>query len=420
MNTASKNSPPFIIWTLQRTGGTNLARQLFERSGLLSKLEQLVDADIAPAWLAKIDSQWKLHEPFNMGDEERIFGPITEGWMVSKNKKILEGAIDVICKHRLPLKHCVEMVPWEVSAALARISSRHGYRHLFLRRENAANRLLSLHFAKMSGIWGREFLANVELQEKIFSEPLPVNDLIAHEIKCTERLGRTWKLLQSLGSDPFSISFEDIYEASTDDAGRKAIYSLLEFLDLTAGSNSNEKFARDLMTQGEQGTRNAYGNFKGIQSLEKRLKQVKRPPFANRVYPIAITNDCAQSPQIVHASMDLHPKGVQPGVGFDIGGVLVVEEALLEQSTIYMVTEGGEQRVQWGIPSPAIAKMYANATNSAAARFKLNGMKCRAGSRVDFVLRYGSGDSMPLFRVQVGSNAMSSNNRNNIDIGKAC
>ncbi len=48
------NVRPFIIWTLQRTGGTNLTVRLVELSGLESF----------------------PHEPFNI---ERIHGHITKG-----------------------------------------------------------------------------------------------------------------------------------------------------------------------------------------------------------------------------------------------------------------------------------------------------------------------------------------------------
>lgn len=48
MAATSANVKPFIIWTLQRTGGTNLAQRLVELSGL----------------------KGAQHEPFNKGHKQ--------------------------------------------------------------------------------------------------------------------------------------------------------------------------------------------------------------------------------------------------------------------------------------------------------------------------------------------------------------
>ena len=58
----SKNGAPFIIWTLQRTGGTNLAKCLIEYSGLLeaAKGGAVNGIDIAlQEELGAIDEQWR-------------------------------------------------------------------------------------------------------------------------------------------------------------------------------------------------------------------------------------------------------------------------------------------------------------------------------------------------------------------------
>jgi hypothetical protein len=408
----TKNPQPFIIWTLQRTGGTNLAQRLFERSGLIEAAPHM-HAPNAPAlrWLEGLDSQWKLHEPFNMGSQDRIFGSASEHWSVTQDRKALDRSVDEICSLHLPMKHCVEMVPWEISASLARAATRHGYRHLFLYRENGLNRLLSLQFAKLSGVWGPQFLGERQLQEKIFEDPLPVNDLLEHETSCNELLVKAWRLMYTLGSDPVAVKFEAIYEAETPEAGKAMVLSMLEFLDLSEDAQGDDRFAAEMVTHGNQGTRDEYSNFKGIPALQEGLRKLKRPPLASRFYPVDVKTTCSDQPMVVHAALDLLPKTVHPGFGFDVGGVLVVKENLLDQAGIYALTENTERRVQWGIPSPAVAKQFGSELNSHSARFKISKMRCRAGEKVDLVLRYGDGGSMPLFQLHVGEQAVDPANR---------
>jgi len=145
--------------------------------------------------------------------------------------------------------------------------------------------------------------------------------------------------------------------------------------------------------------------------LEEGLRQMKRPPLAARLYPVNAKTTCSDEPMVVHATLDVLPKSVHPGFGFDVGGVLVVQAKLLDQAGIYALTENAERRVQWGIPSPAVAKQFGSELNSHSARFKISKMKCRAGEKVDFVLRYGDGASVPLFQVQVGDQAVAANNK---------
>ena len=114
--------PPLLIWTLQRSGGTNLTRRLEVLAGLAHG----------------------EHEPFNV---EREFGHITRDWLARPDRATLDTAMHAACTQRRLIKHCVELVPWEVSQALAEQSVDLGYRHLFLYREQPRDRLLSLTFA---------------------------------------------------------------------------------------------------------------------------------------------------------------------------------------------------------------------------------------------------------------------------------
>src|SRR5687767_10672415 len=102
----------FIIWTLQRTGGTNLARRLFERASLVEAAREKVQepGSIGAKWLGAVASQWSFHEPFNYGKKSRIFGPVTERWVTTNDRQALDTALAEICSLRIGLKHCVEMV----------------------------------------------------------------------------------------------------------------------------------------------------------------------------------------------------------------------------------------------------------------------------------------------------------------------
>jgi hypothetical protein len=118
---------PFIIWTLQRTGGTNLTSRLVEKFGLK-------ETD---------------HEPFNLG---RLYGNVTKHWNDYKDAAVLHCSMQAIAAERNVIKHCMEMVPWEVTRALAEAAVHAGYKHLFLYRESPRDRLLSLHFVQKTEV----------------------------------------------------------------------------------------------------------------------------------------------------------------------------------------------------------------------------------------------------------------------------
>lgn len=245
------SASPLLIWTLQRSGGTNLTRRLEAWCGL-------------PA---------AEHEPFN---REREFGAVTQGWMDSGDRAALASAVRQACGRRGLIKHCVELVPWEVSEALAEQSSALGWRHLFLYREQPRDRLLSLVFAKRSGVWApgkaRKELGDVA---PIVSNALPVNWMIERETLCAERLNAAWALLKRLGQQPVALSFESVYQA-TPEAATQRLQTLLTELQRSGGAEADARFAQEVLGRGDQGTREHYSEFRGIARLEAALKTVAR------------------------------------------------------------------------------------------------------------------------------------------------
>jgi len=129
MTTYSEKESPFIIWTMQRTGGTNLTKNLLA----MSKFRAVE------------------HEPFS---RLRIYGEITKTWGSEKDNAALSTSIRGICAKRENIKHCVEMVPWQISATLVDAAAETDYKHLFLIRESSLQRLLSMVYARRAKVWG--------------------------------------------------------------------------------------------------------------------------------------------------------------------------------------------------------------------------------------------------------------------------
>ena len=74
-------SRPFIIWTMQRTGGTALAELLMEMS----------------------EHRSAEHEPFNWAKKSpRQFWPITDAWNRTRDHVALSGELDAILARQMP------------------------------------------------------------------------------------------------------------------------------------------------------------------------------------------------------------------------------------------------------------------------------------------------------------------------------
>ncbi|MCU0822362.1 MAG: M23 family metallopeptidase, partial [Spirochaetes bacterium] len=232
---------PFIIWTLQRTGGTNLTHRLTERSGLPGT----------------------EHEPFNLG---RIFGHVTEEWAWDKNADRLRLAMEEICQRRVIIKHCVETVPWEITEALVRASAGAGYRHLFLYRRNALDRLLSLHFAQKTGVWGpnmQKFASLTGAREanphaspdaagtEVLAEAVPVEKMVKHEKSCVQILTRTWDALNGLGAKPRAIAYEDIYRTADPEQPAHILLPVLRYLGMSGSDAEDRAWIGDVVGKGD-------------------------------------------------------------------------------------------------------------------------------------------------------------------------
>lgn len=227
---------PFIIWTFRRTGGTRLGAMLFERSS-----HETVE-----------------HEPFNL---ERTFGDVTNHYRKTGDEAALRVQMHAICERKVVIKHCLELMTPGLNRALAEASTAAGYRHVFLFRRRPLGRLLSLHYAQQSGIWGKEQARSTPIDEDaIFSQPLPIERLLAHERLSRARMAECYRVLRSLGANPLLVAFEDIYATDDLDAARERLLEILDVLGLPRGEASDREFL-DATLRGEQGTRSQYSRF---------------------------------------------------------------------------------------------------------------------------------------------------------------
>lgn len=240
--------PPFIIWTMQRTGGTNLAQTLFERSS----------------------HRGVQHEPFNV---ERLYGEITRRFREEKDDGALHKALENVLHEQVLIKHCVEKVPSAMNAVLANVATQAGYRHIFLYRRAALGRLLSFHFALVSGVWGKSDADTKALDEDIFRRPIPVADLLKHERRCRRAMKGAFEAVKMSYSSPFLIAFEDIYCNDDREAAGKILGRLFEDLKLSRQDEDHVLLNR-LRGDGAQGTRDSYRSFVNYADFAKAVREL--------------------------------------------------------------------------------------------------------------------------------------------------
>ena len=394
----NREAHPFIIWTNQRTGGTNLAQALLERDTVTQGL--LAGTRCGTQWSVcgrVLEHTWQLHEPFNAGDPSRLFGGVTDEWLKGEDLLKLENRIEEILAVGVSFKHCVEMVPEELNQLLRRLAGRHGYRHVFLYRRSALDRLLSLHFAGISGIWGRHFYSRDNLDASIFERPLPVKSLVEHEAFCVERLQRAWDDLLSKGAWQRTICFEDIFDASRPESGAAIIVALLESLGLTNGRPADHRLAEKLIFRGEQGSRPEYRQFTGIDALVAGLGNMTPPDFRRPCFKVQVEFAGEENPEIVHCEIDRLPDVVESGELFPVSGIVVPRS---NERAWRIEREQGVERipVRWRIRSPKIEAQFDGLVHASNARFLDAAVVCDPGVPVLYSLTDDQ-SHLPLLRL---------------------
>lgn len=121
---------PYLILTMRRTGGTSLT-----------------------SFLGKVSAFSSIqHEPFN---KKRVWSTLKTEYVDRYDSEAFAEALNEVLGTRPNIKHCVELVPLELTTALVRACFDRGYRMFVLSRRNEAARLRSLFLAQATGVWGK-------------------------------------------------------------------------------------------------------------------------------------------------------------------------------------------------------------------------------------------------------------------------
>jgi len=349
---------PFVIWTLQRTGGTNLTSQLVARSGLPSC----------------------EHEALNIG---RRHGAITERWVAQRDAARLDADLAAMCASGQIFKHCVELVPAEVSQGLARAASAAGYQHLFLYRRTATDRLLSFHFARRTGIWGPkgagEALASGQAEAQVAGQTLPVEELIRHQRRCDQALQQVWDALVAAGQRPLAVAYEDIYGAGPD-AATRTLEALLGALlkGHPANPAADRQCIARVLGEGRQGTRDLYGQFDGLEALREGVAALPgfRPvlPAGSAAATTMVALNARRAkplPAVVaHFALDAG-LGEQPaGQPLAVRGTLLCQPGTAAGGVLQWQGPAGAQPARWGLASAKLAEKHPGRPEAAQARFR--------------------------------------------------
>lgn len=184
------NPRPTLTLTLRRTGGTSLQSFL---------------AQVSPFRSVE-------HEPFN---PDRIWGHIVQKFQEDKDLDALEASIDALLENKVNIKHCVEVVPVQVTKLLIKCAKKHGYFFIVLTRSNSIRRLRSLFLAMSTDAWGPEHEA--ERYPAILAgevKPAPINlDKVRRQYWNDQLvLGRTISQLRYQKVDYEWLVFEEVYQ----------------------------------------------------------------------------------------------------------------------------------------------------------------------------------------------------------------
>lgn len=245
---ASTGSAPFVVITLRRTGGTSLMKFM---SGI-SEYETV------------------QHEPFNV---DRVWGQIVSDFLHSKDERALEKSVREAIASRPNIKHCLEIIPVEVTRALIDACLELKYQFFVLTRRNEINRIMSLMLARATGVWGGEDASRI--YPKIISGELEIptlsaDDAVRQARRDSSYLGDTLKLLRHRRVEYDWLIFEEVYKGELPiEEHASRIARLLgnkvegndpRLLDLGAGSAQNSSRIEE--------------NISNAGAVRKRLEQV--------------------------------------------------------------------------------------------------------------------------------------------------
>lgn len=327
---------PFIIWTLRRCGGTNLGSALFGAS--------------------KFDTV--QHEPFN-GD--RLYGEVTKSWQNNKDKDDLRTSIEKILAKKPLVKHCFEIIPDEVNLVLLEESVKLGYKHLFLYREYPSNRLLSLNYAQVTGIWGKEHKKSITLVDSVFDTPVDAARLIRHEKDCRRKIRELYQRLISCDADPVSVSFEALY-TGVYEYSALLVKEVFGFLGLS-GKMISEKDLRGMLRRGGQGTKDDYHKFPLVDEFIEQSNKFSRLLLNSE---LELKDLVLKERDFVSCLEIWKPLASIKSGSAVLSGVLI---GCSGRDVIIENDEGDQFGLQCSLPSPRMSAKFPGVAGSDSARF---------------------------------------------------
>jgi hypothetical protein len=336
--TANSYNSSVIIWTFRRTGGTNLTSSIMKSLG----------------------GKTVEHEPFNV---DRVYGGITAEWLEKRDVGKLKSSLKKILSQKISFKHCLEIIPMEINFLIATLSIEYGYKHLFLFRENAADRLLSLNYALKTGVWGSKQKASMQIKKDVFSEPIEVSELINQEVSARNNMRSIYDLLIAEDQAPLSASFESIYKSFHQYSTALVNEIFLELMGDTP-SVLFDKLYESLVSRGSQGSNSDYMLFPGANELASRASKLPSLSLHQQVNCKMTMFESESS--IVHSELWEALPSAQANKYY-IHGVLLRDcngtaEIEIQQS------EENLEVTAW-LPSARIERMYPNISGASECRF---------------------------------------------------
>jgi hypothetical protein len=343
-NSSQPNNAGIIIWTFRRTGGTNLTSAIIKSLG----------------------GKTVEHEPFNT---DRVFGSITTQWRETRDIEQLRSSLHEIFSQNISFKHCLEIIPMEMNFLILELATEYGYKHLFLYRENAADRLLSLNYAMRTGIWGSKGEAPIECGTDVFSEPVNISKLLNHEATCRHDMRSIYTNLISKGDSPIAVSFESIYKRSQQYS--KALVK--ELFEQVTGSRPArfKSLYQNLVSYGSQGTSSDYLRFPGADALAVQVDKLGPFQLHHKINCQVALADSEN--QVVYSEFwDALPSA--QAEKYYIHGVILCDTQ--EQVKIKIMQRDKSVHVTTGLASRRIAKMYPHISNASHCRFFSGPISC--------------------------------------------
>jgi hypothetical protein len=204
-------SYPFIIWTMQRTGGTSLTE-------LLMALSEHRSAD---------------HEPFNFGRDPRQFAEVARAFSETGDAPALRQALSRIFAGRYLIKHCYEFHAPPFNRELLNGSVPTPYRHIHLLRRDEMSRLVSKFIAQSNGTWFKDYARSVYSQIRSGERklpPLPVPQMVKQYQQARQFADNMRQRLRGAGVPMLALDYEDLFMGETEERLRN-LAALLQFLD---------------------------------------------------------------------------------------------------------------------------------------------------------------------------------------------